>query len=285
MIEKINKQPRGLAPGSIVILCGFPKTGKTTAALSFPDPLGLDLENGMEFCTEADRILITSLFEPVRTSASGETEVIPPIERGHLNSEGKSVATYSWIEATDFLRENWDQLNYKTIILDTVDVFTHWINDYTVEVLKELDAAASHPKYQDVVDIGEFDYALGYSRARKKVLAKITEIVDLVKDRAIIVLNVHMKQTIQIREKGGTIPQRLPQLPGELARCLAGMAKLIGLISITEEGKHVCRFDGYGEAFIGSRIKALQGKTVQFKESGPAGLYNQIIKYMKGETS
>lgn len=277
-----------LKKGGIYLFCGFPKTGKTTAISTFGDRgsksvLVLDIDDGTDHINDVNRIKVYSLLPPLKELENGDWEIIPPLERGILDNDGKPTEAWSYIEAIDYIKENWHTLGYDSIAIDTVDAFLNWINDYMVQYLKEKDAMTNNPKYTDATDIGDFEYAAGYVAARNKVVEKIVELVNIVRNTGFVLLSTHMNKTISIRDGGKVIAQKLPLLPEKLAAWIGGKAEMICLISKNEKGQHLCSFDGYGETMIGSRPDPIVGKTLIFKKDKGSTLYEQIMKELKGE--
>lgn len=290
MINIANPTYDGLRKGKIHLLCGFPKTGKTTAMSTFGEKglgsvLILDIENGSDYVKGVPRIPLYSLLPPYTIDSEGNYNIVPPLERGYNDNDGKPIEAWSYMEAIDYLKSEWDNLGYDSIAIDTIDAFLAWVNDYTVQILKEKDSLTTNPKYQDVTDIGEFEYALGYNASRNKVIEKILELANIVRNTGIVIIGSHMNKTIQIRDGGKVISQKLPHLPEKLAQWLGGNAETIGILSQNDRGQHLCTFTGFGETIIGTRLDPIKGKTIIFQKEGEGTLYKQIMKEFKSFTA
>ena len=118
-------------------IIGPPKTGKTTA-ISKWSPKGtdgvvlIDTDLGSNFVDGLNRVLVTSLFPPKKVKLTSDGKhltvngkpqydgVIEPIDRG-FKKAGKPIEAYSVIEVLTLLENEWDDLPYDTIAIDTVD--------------------------------------------------------------------------------------------------------------------------------------------------------------------
>lgn len=277
---------KGFRVGKIHFIAGFPKSGKTTAISTygkkgFGSVVILDLEDGTEYTQRANRILIGSLEEPTRINSNGDHEIIPPIERGSVDEYGEPIASYSLIEAIEYLEANWDSLGYDSIAIDTIDQLNQWFNDYVVSLLIEKDALSKNPQYQDATDIGDFDFSVGYSKVRKKIVDVLTRLANIVKKTGIVICASHLNKTISVRDGKNVVPQKLPSLPEKLAQTIAGMSDVICILTKVDANRYEATFEGTGESFVGTRIKPLNGKKIIFKPIGDKTLYNQMITLMK----
>lgn len=273
-----------LRKGSVHLFCGFPKSGKTTAISTFGDRgsesvITIDVDNGTDYIEDMHRIKVYSLLPPT-VLKDGNWEIIPPLERGHSDLNGDPVEAWSYIEAVEYLKNNWKSLGYDSIALDTCDAFLGWLNEYMVGFLKEKDADSKNPRYQDAMDIGDFEFAAGHAAVRNKVIERVTELANIVRNTGQVLITTHMNKTISVRDNKTVIPQKLPNLPEKLAQWLGGMADTICMISRNDRGQNVCTFDGYGESMLGTRLSPLLGKSVVFTKGGDTTLYKQIMRLL-----
>lgn len=279
MIERTKPQNK-FSRGRIVVIAGTVKSGKSTIISTWGKPgsvLVLDLEGSMDHIPNQDRIRITSLLPPLKLSGE-DWVVVPPIERGHYDPDGNPVATYSFVEALEFIRENWDKLGYDHIAMDTVDDFVEMVNPIIVQELKDEDLKKRNPIWQDNVTINDFEFAVGTARVRERVAEKLTILTDLIRRTGQLLLAAHLESTIRIGSGKDVTPRKkMSGVPDKLADLINGQAEVIIYVSKIQGNKYVASMDGYGEITMGARIPALQGKTYQFGRDGKFTLYNQMM--------
>ena len=258
---------------------------KNTAEWDGPLTLILDTESGSDYASGAHRICIDCLIPPQRENESGIIEIVPRIERGRVDKDGNPVESWSYVEAVDYLHDNWDNLPYKNLAIDTLNNFVDWTNEYMVQVIKALDAESKDPKYQDITDISEVEFSVGHSKVRVKVQEKLLELIDMVRRSGQLLLGIQMENTITIRSGKQVIPQqRMSGIPDKLTKWLTGHAETICMLQkqIDSNGniKYVATFDGTGESIMGSRLDPLKGKAITFSKKGVRSLYSQMRDLM-----
>lgn len=246
-------------------IIGAPKTGKTTQSSKWSERgtdgvLLLDTDLGSDFVDGCKSITITSLNPPERAkkdmrgnpvldkSGVPIVEVVPPLERGFVHrtgdKKGKPRASYSLAETVFDLEDHWDEYAVDTVVVDTADEVNSWI---------EKEVAPN--------GMGE-DFGKSYAKATEKNLDIMKRLQTLVKQKgATLILISHSKKTVEVDGK----MQLMPALPSGLAGRLCARADVIGYTTIDKKtGKHMISFVGYDERSVGSRIKPLHGKTLEF---------------------
>lgn len=257
-------------PGGLTwLFVGQPKTGKTTSASKWSEKgtegvLILDTDHGADFVKDANVISISHLNTPIRQlkDKAGNvlvkqgnivTEVIPPEERGYYwrtgSDKGKPMATYALDEAYEYIANNWDELPYDTIVIDTIDQINEWIEQSVVEDLQ-------------IGSMGEGQWGADWGRARKRNMNLIKKFEQLIKKKGgTLILIAHAKPTVITDGK----TQLSPELPRGLSRAVTAKADIIGYITgdkKTEE--YYISFVSYDERMIGSRLKPLAQKRLLF---------------------
>ena len=250
-----------------------------------PELLILDTEASSDYIPGAHRIHIHSLIPPMVKDDNGEWQIVPLTERGLVDQEGKPTEAWSYYEAVNYLKDNWDKLPYKHLAIDTFNNFVDWVNDYILQEIIALDAQSKVPKYQEATDISEIEFAVGTAKARAKIQEKITELLSLVSGTGQLLLGVQLENTITIRSGKQVIPQqRMSGIPDKLSKWLTGHAETIVSLqrSVSDSGNtiHTASFDGQGESIMGSRLDPLKGKTLIFAKRGEHSLYSQMRELM-----
>jgi len=256
-------------PGGLTwLFIGQPKTGKTTQASQWSESghdgvLIIDTDHGADFVDGANIISVGHLNTPVRPlMENGEqvviknipqVEPVPPEERGYHwrtgPQKGWPMATYSLIEVFNYLKENWDDLSYDTVVIDTIDQVNEWIEYEVVEELK-------------IKSMGEGDWGADWGRARKRNVNLIKKYEEFLKQKgAQLILIAHAKPSAITDNK----VQLSPELPRGLARAVTAKADVIGYVTADKkDGKYYISFVSYDERMIGSRLKPLAQKKLLF---------------------
>lgn len=257
-----SKMPKGLT----WFFIGPPKTGKTTQASQWSENgqqsvLVIDADLGTDFVEGCNRITITSLNPPegIIQDTNGNPllakdgtpiiDIIPPEQRGHVYRTGpdigKPMPTYSLAEVVFDLIESWDDYKIDTVVIDTVDIVNDWIE-------KEIAPDG----------MGKTGFGLDWAKAREKNLDIMLKLQSLIKKKGgNLILISHSKKSQEVDGK----VQIMPDLPAGLASRMCAKADVIGFVSINKKDKkHTISFVGYDERSVGSRLKPIYGKELQF---------------------
>jgi hypothetical protein len=280
-IRKVSTDWEKIPTGLTWYFIGQPKTGKTTQASRWSDKgadgvLLIDTDLGSDFVNKANTVTITSLNTPTRPKMlDGKqltekgvpvTEIIPNNDRGYYQRTGDNVGdpmeVYSMVEVYLWLKENLKKLPYDTIAIDTVDHINRWIEQ---EVCDERDQTA----------MGEgSSWGADWAQARKKNLDIVKKFQTLCKSLGRnLVLISHAKSTVITDGKS----QLGPDLPKGLAYALTASADVIGYaMANKEDGKFYVSFQAYDERTVGSRLKPLAQKVLEFDYNS---VITEILKY------
>ena len=279
-IRKVSTDWSNLPNGLTWYFIGQPKTGKTTQSSKW-SPNGaegcllIDTDLGSDFVEGANTITVTSLntptrpqmFEDKQVSKKGKpvTEVIPNDERGFYNRTGEigePMDVYSMVEVYYWLKENLKKLPYDTIVIDTIDQINRWIEQ---EVCNE----------RDQIAMGEGNsWGADWAQARKKNLDIVKKFQLLCKSlgKNLVIIS-HAKNTVITDGKS----QLGPELPRGLAYALTASADVIGYaMADKEDGKFYLSFKAYDERAVGSRLRPLAQKVLEFDYNS---VMNEILKY------
>tara|TARA_R100000656_G_scaffold100934_1_gene73351 strand:- start:932 stop:1798 length:867 start_codon:yes stop_codon:yes gene_type:complete len=284
-VRKISTDWKVLPNGLTWYFIGQPKTGKTTQASQWSKDgakgcLLIDTDLGSDFVDKANTVTVTSLNTPVRPKMlegkqlveKGKplTEVIPNNEREYYHRTGDNIGepmeVYSMVEVYYWLKENLKKLPYDTVAIDTLDHINRWIED---EVCDE----RGQPAMGDANSWGQ-----DWAQARKKNLDIIRRFQRLCKSlNKNLVLISHAKPTSVTDGKS----QLGPQLPGGLAIGVTASADVIGYTTASkEDGKFYISFQSYDERAVGSRLKPLAQKVLDFDYDS---VINEILKFKEKE--
>ena len=280
-VRKVSTDWSKLPNGLTWYFIGQPKTGKTTQASKWSDKgsegvLLIDTDLGSDFVNKANTVTVTSLNTPTRpqmvenkqVTKNGKPviEAVPNNERGYYHRTGDNIGdpmeVYSMIEVYFWLKENLKSLPYDTIVIDTIDHINRWIE---AEVCDERGQAA----------MGEgASWGADWAQARKKNLDIVKKFQALCKQLGRnLVLISHAKTTVITDGKS----QLGPELPRGLSYALTASADVIGYATANkEDGKFYISFKAYDESTVGSRLKPLAQKVLDFDYSS---VMNEIIKY------
>jgi hypothetical protein len=197
-------------------------------------------------------------------------EPVPNDERGYYHRTGdqlgQQMKVYSMIEVYFYLKNNLQKLPYDTIVIDTIDHINRWIE---AEVCDERGQAA----------MGEgASWGADWAQARKKNLDIVKKFQTLCKSLGRnLVLISHAKSTVVTDGKS----QLGPELPRGLSYALTASADVIGYATASkEDGKFYISFKAYDERTVGSRLKPLAQKVLDFDYSS---VMNEILKYKEQE--
>lgn len=280
-IRKVSTDWEKLPTGLTWYFIGQPKTGKTTQASRWSDKgaegvLLIDTDLGSDFVNKANTVTVTSLNTPTRPKMiEGKqvtekgvpvTEVIPNDDRGYHHRTGDNLGepmeVYSMVEVYLWLKDNLKKLPYDTIAIDTIDHINRWIEQ---EVCDE----------RDQVAMGEgSSWGADWAQARKKNLDIVKKFQTLCKSLGRnLVLISHAKSTVITDGKS----QLGPDLPKGLAYALTASADVIGYaMANKEDGKFYISFQAYDERTVGSRLKPLAQKVLEFDYNS---VITEILKY------
>jgi hypothetical protein len=284
-VRKVSTDWSKLPKGLTWYFIGQPKTGKTTQASKWSDNgaegvLLIDTDLGSDFVNNANTVTVTSLNTPTRSqmlegkqvTKDGKPviEAVPHDERGYYNRTGDEIGepmeVYSMVEVYLWLKENLKSLPYDTIAIDTVDHINRWIEQ---EVCDERGQAA----------MGEgSSWGADWAQARKKNLDIIKKFQTLCKalGRNLVLIS-HAKNTVVTDGKS----QLGPELPRGLSYALTASADVIGYATASkEDGKFYISFQAYDERTVGSRLKPLAQKVLDFDYDS---VMKEILKYKEQE--
>tara|TARA_R100000234_G_C4998345_1_gene179124 strand:- start:1290 stop:2126 length:837 start_codon:yes stop_codon:yes gene_type:complete len=248
-----NEQPDGLTWYFI----GQPKTGKTTAAANWSSKgskgvLMIDTDLGADFVDGANVVTVTSLNPPFEGEGD-DKKLIAPDERGFYHrvgpNKGEPMEVYSLYEVYKWIKSDWKELGYQTLVIDTIDTINEWIQD---AVCDELGISA----------MGQGDWGADWGKARRKNVDIVKRLQLLMKQHGSnLVLTSHSKQS---QMNDGKV-QLSPELPRGLGYALCARADVIGY-STVQKDETVPRvsFQAYDERTVGSRLKPLNGKLLPF---------------------
>jgi hypothetical protein len=239
----------------------------------------IDTDLGSDFVEGANTVTVTSLNTPTRpkmidnkqVTEKGKpvTEVVPHNERGYYNRTGEigePMEVYSMVEVYYWLKDNLKKLSYDTVVIDTIDHINRWIE---AEVCDERGQAA----------MGEgTSWGADWAQARKKNLDIVKKFQTLCKSLGRnLVLVSHAKSTVITDGKS----QLGPELPRGLAYALTASADVIGYaMASKDDGKFYLSFKAYDERTVGSRLKPLAQKVLEFDYDS---VMNEILKYKEEE--
>lgn len=267
-IEKVQHDQTVIPGGLTWVFVGQPKTRKTSEASRWSEKgqdgvLILDADLGADMVDGVHRIPITSLNEPMRPitkdgkivvkDGEEQWEVIPPDERGYFHrtgpKRGEPMNVYSLQKVWAWMKEHWDESGYDTLVVDTLDEVNEWIESVVKSDL-------------DVESIGDASYGTGWARARERNLDIVKRLQNFLKNRGhSLILIVHAKESRMEDDK----VQLRPDLPRGLGSAVTAKADVIGYTTFDRKtGDCVISFEAYDERMIGSRLRPLAQKTLEF---------------------
>jgi len=273
MIQKIKNNWRDIPSSLTWYFIGPPKTGKTTQASKWSvkgsdGVVLLDTDLGADFVDDANIIPITSLAPPFRNvkdkngknivetiggKERDKVEIVPPDERGLYYrvgiNKGKPMPVYSMVEALDYLRTNWKDLPFDTIAIDTVDKINEWQEKMTKERFH-------------IEALADLDFGKGWSIPKENQLGSIASLQLFLRSvSGNLVMISHSKNTTTVDKK----VQLVPDIPSGVGKGLCKIAEVIGFTTCNKaNGKYYVSFLAYEERNIGSRLKPLAQKRLEF---------------------
>ena len=285
-IRKVSTDWSSLPKGLTWYFIGQPKTGKTTQASRWSDKgadgvLLIDTDLGSDFVNNANTVTVTSLNTPTRPKmidgkqvtekGTPVIETVPNNEREYYHRTGDKVGepmeVYSMVEVYFYLKENLKKLPYDTIVIDTIDHINRWI-----------EVAVCDERGQTAMGEGS-SWGADWAQARKKNLDIIKKFQLLCKSLGRnLVLISHAKSTVITDGKS----QLGPELPRGLSYALTASADVIGYATANkEDSKFYISFQAYDERTVGSRLKPLAQKVLEFDYNS---VMNEILKYNEQES-
>tara|TARA_R100000458_G_C8276117_1_gene251326 strand:- start:732 stop:1568 length:837 start_codon:yes stop_codon:yes gene_type:complete len=246
------------APGGLTwYFIGQPKTGKTTAAANWSSKgaegvLILDTDLGADFVDGANVVTVTSLNPPYEGEGD-DRKIIPNLERGFYHrvgpQKGEPMEVYSLAEVFLWLKDNWQELPYETLVIDTIDTVNQWIEKAVCEEL-------------GITAMGEGQWGADWGKARRKNVDLVKRLQMLMKQHGSnLILTSHSKQS---QMNDGKV-QLSPELPRGLGYALCARADVIGYSTVVkDETIPNVSFQAYDERTVGSRLKPLNGKILPF---------------------
>ena len=285
-IRKVSTDWSSLPKGLTWYFIGQPKTGKTTQASRWSEKgadgvLLIDTDLGSDFVNNANTVTVTSLNTPTRPKmidgkqvtekGTPVIETVPNDEREYYHRTGdqvgKPMEVYSMVEVYFYLKENLKKLPYDTIVIDTIDHINRWI-----------EAAVCDERGQTAMGEGS-SWGADWAQARKKNLDIIKKFQLLCKSLGRnLVLISHAKSTVITDGKS----QLGPELPRGLSYALTASADVIGYATANkEDSKFYISFQAYDERTVGSRLKPLAQKVLEFDYDS---VMNEILKYKEQES-
>jgi len=287
-VQQVKPMYNDLPKGITWLFYGQPKVGKTTVTASF-SPKGrdgvllIDTDFGADF-VECNRIIVGMINPPYRHSKSKvpisakdysvlndvqklDYEVIPPDLRNIYVRTGDPVPVYAMNEVFSWIKNQLEtnKFPYDTVVIDTVNRINEWIEEI---VCAELGIRA----------MGEATYGNDWALSKKYLLTIIKSLQMLLRKYGrSFVMTCHAKPSVVVDNK---IQQTL-ELPKGITQGVISQADVIGYVYIPAGAKKPCvQFAGYDEKQMGSRIKALAGKTLNFDFQS---ILNEITNYKEKE--
>lgn len=257
MIEKVKPDINQI-PVFTGLVGGQPKSGKTTGASTFPNALILDLDLGAELVS-CERIAIDFINPPVKVETNDKDvkikKKIPPTERGYVfkagDKKGEPMPVYSLSEVYVSIQHAIKQgkFSYQTVVIDTLDALNALVEH---KIMKEM----------RINSMGEAGFGQDYGAAKKKNLEILDNFISMCHNHGISVLLIcHTAQKTQLGD--GTTQQKL-ELPRGFANAIEADVEFIGHVTRSIEGYPQIEFKSYSEVQAGSRIDALDGKTIKW---------------------
>ncbi len=233
LIDYRDKPKSGMPKDGIFILVGNPKSGKSTFAASFPNSYVLELEKG-----GADRI------------------------PGRIH-DIKDLTTFRLV-----LKDVFAEPSIKTVIIDTIDVLSDWIEDEIAKA-KGLESITERK-------VGVDGFAL-WGEYRKKIEGLVNY---LQASNKLIILVAHCKEPKMDSDSNLITPAGI-NMPGKSGGFLAAQAELIGYSYRKTLGSgtaYYLTFAGGPLGAWGSRVDELNDKTIQLSKQNPYTNFEAIFK-------
>lgn len=227
------KRKTGLPTDGILILVGQPKSGKTTFAASFPDSYVLELEPG-----GADRI------------------------------SGRIHDILNFNDFRDVLKSLVNEPSIKTIVIDSLDVLSDWIEDEIAKA-RGLDSITERKQGVDGFEMwGEY---------RKRIEALIA---FLKASKKLVILIAHCREP-KLDSNGNLVSPAGINMPGKSGSFIAAQADMIGYVYKKPSGNgtaYFVTFQGGPLGMWGSRVDELNDKTLQLPHHNPYSAFESVFK-------
>ena len=233
LVKNRTAPKSGIPTSGLGILVGYPKGGKTTLAASFPDSYVLELEPG-----GGDRV--DGRIHDIKTLA--ELRKLLPL----LMKESK----------------------IKTIVIDTVDVLSGWMEN---EIAAEVGMEA-------ITDCKE---GVNGFELWGKFKTRMEKLTTYLKGSGKLVLLIAHTRDAKTNEDGQVISPAGINVPGKSGAFIAAQADFIGFVAKKEVGSglvYTVSFRGGPLNQWGSRIKEINGKTIILSEKNPYQSFADAFK-------
>ncbi|MCG3205715.1 MAG: hypothetical protein KCHDKBKB_02438 [Elusimicrobia bacterium] len=228
-----TKPKTGLPSEGLFILVGHPKSGKSTFAGSFPDSYVLELET-----SGGDRV-------------SGRIHNIADLN-----------------EFRDVLKAVVKEPSIKTIVIDTVDVLSDWLEDEIAHA-RGLETITERKQGVDGFELwGEY-------RRRVESLT-----LFLKASKKLVILIAHCKEP-KLDANGNPITPAGINMPGKAGAFVAAQADMIGYVFKKPLGSgtaYYVTFQGGPLGTWGSRVDELNDKTIMLPRENPYSAFEAVFK-------
>jgi len=226
-------KPRtGMPTEGLFILVGHPKSGKTTLASSFEDSYVMELEPG-----------------------------------GGERVSGRIHAVADLNEFREVLKAVVKEPAIKTLVIDTVDVLSDWMED-EIARSRGLEAITDRKAGVDGFEMwGEFrrkvEALIGFLKASKKL----------------VILIAHCKEP-KLDANGNPITPAGINMPGKSGAFIAAQADMIGFVYKKPMGSgtaYFVTFQGGPLGTWGSRVDELNDKTITLPKDNPYSAFKAVF--------
>lgn len=226
-----RERPKPTLDGSMFLVIGEPKTGKTGLAMGWPGCLHIDTQGG------------------ARHYAGMTVDV-----RAIADAEGKSDLAVFREVVSDV---KGDPSRFSAVAIDTLDDVSGWLEAEAVAACNR----KMGKRYQSIEDV---PHGAGWGEHRRLVMNMLKVFHRLPLTTLII---AHSRRMIDEDTKDVS---RVIDVPGKLAHMVPGEVDHIAIASRTKEGEYILDFSGYeapGQKGAtvrqsGSRLEELNGKTI-----------------------
>lgn len=232
LVKPRNAIKTGIPKDGIMILVGLPKSGKTTLASSWPDSYVLELEPG-----GGDRI-------------SGRFHDIKNLD-----------------EFRDVLKLVVVEPSIKTIVIDSIDVLSDWLED---EIAKAAGLTSITER-----KAGVDGWAI-WSELRKRIESLINYLKS---SKKLVIIIAHTKDP-KLDPNGSVIIPAGINVTGKGASVIAANADAIGNCFKRQVGsttKYFLSFQGGSLGIWGSRIPELEDKVIELPRENPYSAFESIF--------
>ena len=233
LVPPRSKVRTGMPTEGIMILIGQPKSGKTTTAASFKDSYVLMLESG-----GGDRVA------------------------------GRIHDIKGLTEFRDVLKAAVHEPSIKTIVIDSVDVLSDWMED---EIAKSRGLETISERKQGV---DGFELWGEYRR-------RVEALVGFLKNsKKLIIMIAHCKEP-KLDAGGNLVSPAGINMPGKAGSFLAAQADIIGYVYKKPLGSgtaYYVSFQGGPLGTWGSRVDELNDKTLLLPRENPYSAFEAVFK-------